>query len=102
MFQTSHDFLNIALGSSIALLAIVSCWAIYYFARILQQGFKAIKEMRERFSLLDELLRTIKDKIEHSTSHIALIAEGVKKLLEMFKEKTSKRKTKANTTNVGE
>ena len=93
MFETSRDFLNIALGSSIALLAIFSCWAIYYFARILQQAFGAVKEMRDRFSLLDELLRMIKDKIEHSTSHIALIADGVKKLLEVFRDK-AKRKGK--------
>lgn len=94
MFQTSRDFLNIALGTSIALVAIMSSWAIYYFARILQQMFRAVKEMRDRFSLIDGLIKTIKEKIEHSTSHIALIAEGVKKLLEMYKEKTVKRKKK--------
>lgn len=94
MFENSRDLLNIALGSSILGVSFFLAWAIYYFARLFQQIFKIVKEMRSRLSLLDDLIRTLKEKIEHSTSHIVLIAEGVKKLVEVIKERSEKKEKK--------
>jgi len=88
MFETSKDFLNIAIGVSVVGLAGFSCWAIYYLARILGQIFKLTKEMRDRIAKVDELIKTLKDKIEHTTSYLLLISEGVKKLVEVIKDKT--------------
>jgi CHASE3 domain sensor protein len=86
MFETSKDFLNIAIGSAVFLLAVFASWAIYYLARILQQGFRIIKEMRDRLHKFDELIKAVKEKIEHSTSYLLLIGEGVKKLVEIGKK----------------
>ncbi len=90
MFETSKDFLNIAIGASVAIVAVLSCFAIYYFARILAQLFKITKEMRERIQKIDEVIKTLKEKIEHSTSYLLLIGEGVKKLVEVIKDRTDK------------
>ncbi|MCK5510378.1 hypothetical protein KAI65_02445 [Candidatus Parcubacteria bacterium] len=90
--DTSKDILNIVIAASVGIFAIFTCYAIFYFAQILRQGFKIIKEMRDRLHKVDSLIKTIKDKIEHSTSHIILIAEGMKKLVEVIKERTEKRK----------
>jgi len=91
MFETSKDFLNIAIGAAVVGIAGFSCWAIYYMARILQQVFKGIKDMRDRLTKLDDLLKTIKEKFEHSTSYLLLISEGVKKLVEVIKERTGEK-----------
>ena len=102
MFDSSKDILNIAIAASVGIFAIFTCYAIYYFAQILRQGFKIIKEMRDRLHKVDSLIKTIKDKIEHSTSHIILIAEGMKKLVEVIKAHTSKdseKKKKQNKNN---
>ena len=88
MLETSKDFLNIALGLSVAVLFGFISWAVYYLVQILRQTFKIFKETRDRISKIDELIKTFKDKIEHSTSHIVLIAEGMKKLVEVIKERT--------------
>ena len=88
MFETSKDFLNIAIGVAVVGLAGFSCWAVYYLARILGQLFKITKEMRDRISKVDELIKTIKEKVEHSTSYLLLIGEGVKKLVEVIKDRT--------------
>lgn len=87
MFETSKDLLNIAIALAVVGVAAFSCWAIYYFARILQQFFKIIKEFRDRLHKIDELVKTLKDKIEHSTSYLLLISEGIKKLVEVAKDK---------------
>ena len=94
MFETSKDFLNIAIGSAILGLAVFSCWAIYYFARILQQVFRISKEMRDRLHKIDEVLKSLKEKIEHSTSYLLLIGEGVKKLVEVAKRYSEKKENK--------
>lgn len=92
MFQTSRDFLNIAIGLGVFGVAVFVCYAIYYLARILGQLFKIIKEMRDRLHKLDELIKTLKEKIEHSTSYLLLIGEGVKKLVEVAKKYADKEK----------
>ena len=46
--------------------------------------------MRDRLHKVDDVLKTLKDKIEHSTSYLLLIGEGVKKLVEVIKERTDK------------
>lgn len=91
MFETSKDLLNIAIAISVAGFAFFVCWAIYYFARIMAQVFGIIKDMRSRLHRIDELIKTFKEKIEHSTSYLLLIGEGVKKLVEVIKDRTGDR-----------
>ena len=94
MFENSKDLLNIAIAAAIVGLAGFACWGLYYLARILQQVFAVIKDMRSRLHKIDELIKTVKDKLEHTTSYLLLISEGVKKLVEVIKEKTDNRKQK--------
>ena len=95
MAETTQDILNLVKAGAVGLLAIFICWAIYYFAMIMRQILKVIKEMRERLHKVDEVLKTLKEKIEHSSSYLLLIGEGMKKLVEVVKEYAGKEKTKA-------
>lgn len=88
LLQSSQDLLNIVLALCIFMFTIFLCWSIYYFARIMQQAFKMIKEMRERINKIDEAVKAFKEKIEHSTSYLMLIGEGMKKLVEVIQEKS--------------
>lgn len=92
LINDSHDLLNIVIALSVLLFSIFSCWAIYYLVRILQQLLKVIKETRERFNKFDELVKALKEKIEHSASYLLLIGEGVKKLVEIMKDRAGKKK----------
>jgi CHASE3 domain sensor protein len=91
MFETSRDILNLAIALSVVALAGFGAWAVYYMARILQQVFKITKEMRDRIAKVDELIKLLKEKIEHSTSYLLLIGEGVKKLVEIGRKYTEKK-----------
>jgi hypothetical protein len=88
MLDTSKDLLNIAIALSVIGFTAFVCWAIYYVARILGQIFKTVKEMRAWIAKVDDLIKTLKEKIEHSTSYLLLIGEGVKKLVEVIKDRT--------------
>jgi predicted PurR-regulated permease PerM len=92
LINDSHDLLNIVIALSVLLFTIFSCWAIYYLARILQQMFKVIKETRDRLNKFDELVKMIKEKIEHSASYLPLIVDGVKKLVDLMKSRAEKKK----------
>lgn len=90
----SKDLLYVIIALSVLLFTVFSCWAIYYLARILQQTFKVVKETRDRLSKFDELIKVVKEKIDHSASYFFLIGEGVKKLVEMMKARGEKKKSK--------
>jgi hypothetical protein len=59
----------------------------------MRQAYKIVKETREKINRVDEVLKALKEKIEHSASYLVLISEGVKKLVEVIKEKSEKKKT---------
>lgn len=77
-------------------LTIFIAWFIYYLAMTVRQVFLSAKEMRERVHRVDELIDSAKEKIEHSTSYLMLIGEGVKKLVEVVREYSGKDQVKKN------
>jgi len=91
MLEKSGDILNISIAIAVLSLAGLSSWAIYYVAMMLRQSFKMVKEMRDRMHKIDDLVKSMKEKIEHSTSYLLLIGEGVKKLVEIIDKKTDKK-----------
>ncbi len=94
MIETSKDLLNVIIAVSIFGFTVLICLAVFYLSMILRQGFKIVQEMRNRLHKVDEVIKTLKEKIEHSTSYLLLIGEGVKKLVEVIKEHTEKGKKK--------
>ncbi|KKR21310.1 MAG: hypothetical protein UT48_C0010G0058 [Parcubacteria group bacterium GW2011_GWE2_39_37] len=95
LIQDSRDLLNIVLAFCILWLTIFIAWFIYYVAMLMREAFKMTREMHERINKVDDLIVAFKDKIEHSTSYLLLIGEGVKKLVEMarsYSKKNSKKK----------
>jgi hypothetical protein len=95
----SQSLLYIAISIAVLGLAIFACWAIYYLARILQQSFQIVKEMRDRLHKVDTVIDKLKEKIEHSASYLLLIGEGIKKLVEVMKGRGEKKK-RGNRTKV--
>ena len=94
MFSTSQDILNLAKTVGVIVLSAVIAWFVYYLAMIMRQMFLIVKEMRARINKVDELIKTVKEKIEHSTSYLLLISEGMKKVIEIAKDYTGKEKRK--------
>lgn len=84
--QTSEDILTIVKAFAILWIAICTGWLIYYFAMTAREGYLIMRGMRERINRVDAIIDSIKEKIEHSTSYLLLIGEGIKKLVEIARE----------------
>ena len=94
MIETSKDLLYVIIAVSVFGFTVFVCWAIFYLSMILRQAFKIIREMRDRLHKVDEVIKTVKEKIEHSTSYLMLIGEGVKKLVEVVEKRMDKKGAK--------
>ena len=94
LIQSSKDLLYVVLAFCILWLTIFTAWFIYYLAMLMRQVFLSAKEMRERVKKVDEVMKALKEKIEHSASYLLLIGDGVKKLVEIAKEYGAKRNKK--------
>jgi len=92
LIQDSKDLLFIVIAFCVLWLTIFIAWFIYYLAMIMRQAYQATKDMRERINKIDEVIQSLKEKIEHSASYLGLISEGVKKITEVVKEKTGTKK----------
>ena len=90
--ESSKDLLYVVISFCVLWLTIFIAWSIYYLAMIMRQVYQIIKEMRERINKVDEIIKALKEKIEHSASYLVLISEGVKKLVEVVKEKSGSKK----------
>lgn len=85
--QDSKDILYLALSFGVLLLSVLTAWFIYYLVMMIREVFKMTKE-------IDELIKTVKEKIDNSASYLFLIGEGIKKLVEVAKDYNSKRAKK--------
>jgi len=94
LIQNSKDFLYVVIALSVFIFTFFICWGMFYFAMILRQMFTIIKEMRLRIKKVDETFKAIKEKIEHSTSYLSLIGEGVSKIANLVNEYSKKGKKK--------
>lgn len=92
LIQDSRDLLYLVISFCVLWLTIFLAWLIYYLVMIMRQTYKVIKETREKINKVDEIFKSLKEKIEHSASYLVLISEGVKKLVEFIKERSESRK----------
>jgi hypothetical protein len=71
---------------------------VYYVAMLLKQAYDLTRSFKNKVEKLDNLIDFAKAKIEKSSSHLALVAEGVGQLAKFLinrkldkKEKTKKK-----------
>ncbi|MEK7202754.1 MAG: hypothetical protein AAB653_00345 [Patescibacteria group bacterium] len=88
LLNNSKDLLNIVLSFCALWLTIFIAWFIYYLVMIMRQVFQVVKETREKINKIDETIKAFKKKVEYSISYLALIGEGIKKLVEVAKART--------------
>jgi len=90
LVDTSKDLLFVVISFCILGLTVFIVWFIFYLAMMMRQFYQIIKETRLRLHKVDEVIKALKEKIEHSASYLLLIGEGVKKLVEVIKARGGK------------
>lgn len=86
MFETSNDIFWLTLSGSIALLTLFSCWGIFYLVQIIRRSSKMFKGVEQMIENINEVIKTTKEKIEHSAAYISILGEGFKKVMEITQE----------------
>ncbi len=93
MISSSKDILFIVLSVCIFLFTLLICWAIYYVAMILREFKKIVADVRKKIELVESLIMALKEKLEHTSSHMKLLVETVSNLAEYFKERRTEKKS---------
>ncbi len=90
MLETSKDLLYVVIAFCILWITVFICWLLYYFISIIGNVRGIVKSVKEKIDKVDELLNLVKEKVEHSATYLALMVEGVGKLIDYLKERKSK------------
>lgn len=93
--MSPQDILYIVLAFSALWLAIFISFAFLYLALILRQANFTIKELRNKLNLIDSVLTSIKEKLEHSSSHLAFLVEAVREAVRFLSERSSKKNSRS-------
>ena len=105
MLETSKDFLYWAISISVIVMTFFICWAAFYIVMMLKKAHSALTmvteflaSLKEKMARVEELLKTIEDKIKHSASYLPLVLKGITDLMGFVKrkreEKASRKKSK--------
>ncbi|MBI5765785.1 hypothetical protein HZA71_00990, partial [Candidatus Falkowbacteria bacterium] len=91
------DILWIVLAFVILWIGVFMGWGAYYVAMILRDAYKVTNSIRKKFELIDQILKTIKEKTEKTANYVPPLIEGVSKIVEHFmeKKKVKEKKKKA-------
>ena len=77
MINTTKDIFWLIAGLSVGALTFFICWAIYYFVMMLRDARKIVTSIKHKIDLVDTILRIVKEKLERTSGHLAVITETV-------------------------
>ncbi len=94
MFETSKDILNLVLALSVAGISVFVCWLLYYFISSVKKLHDIINTLQQTLESANDLVNNIRNKIKDSSTYLKLIGVLIKKVVQEFKDKRKKTKTK--------
>ena len=94
MINNSSDILYLVIAFCVLWLTIFMSWVIYYMAMILREFKKIIGDVRKKIELVESLIVALKEKLEHTSSHMKLLVDTVANVAEYFKERHGEKKSK--------
>jgi biopolymer transport protein ExbB/TolQ len=96
--ESSKDILYLVLAFCILWFTAFVCWMLYYVIGMLKDASETVRSVRDKLHAIDEAIRGVKEKLDHSASYLGMVAGGVKlaiSYLEKHKEKVAEKAQKA-------
>jgi hypothetical protein len=87
MLDTSKDLLFIVLAICAIFFTTFACWLLYYFIAIVKDVYQLTNGIKKKIDLLDDILKTLKEKISSTASYVGLIFNSVEKIVDYFQKK---------------
>ena len=82
MLETSQDLLRLTIALVVLFIGLAIGWGCIYIALILRDVKKMTKSARKKLDLIDQILETIKKKVETTANYLPPLIEGVGKNVE--------------------
>ena len=96
LFTYSQDILYLVLAFCVLWLTVFLVWFVYYLIASIRQFHQITKSVKKQVDEVDAIMQMLKSRIERSSSYLSIIVEGVKKMVDIFKDsgfaKTTKKK----------
>lgn len=94
MLETSRDLLNILLGVSVLLVAILFSWVLYQGGRAMKGINDTIKVVTNIANNVDEGVKIFKDKAGNAGAFLTVLMKGGQEFIKTVqKKKAGKKKT---------
>ncbi|MCK5460217.1 hypothetical protein KAI52_03815 [Candidatus Parcubacteria bacterium] len=92
MLETSKDLLFIVLSFSVLLLTFCFVWLFYYLIKIIRDISSSIDKINDITKKIDDLVKLVKDKLGSSASHLFMIGEMIKSVMNYINKKQENKK----------
>jgi len=86
----SRDILFISLAVAALVGTAFWVWLLWYIIRTFKSVSGLIESFNERLSLIDEILRTIHDKLTSTHTQLSMLVEGVKQAMTFINNRRTK------------
>jgi uncharacterized membrane protein len=86
MFNTSQDILNLVLAFCTLWVTVFFCWLLYHVVGILRAVEGFMENMQKKVDRIDDAIRGVKDRLEHSIAHLGTIGDAAKHIMKYFAE----------------
>jgi hypothetical protein len=85
--DTSKDILNLALALSVFGLAFLMGWILVYVIMMIRRLLNIFTGVEQSLKKVEEFLGTAREKLDHSSSYLAMLATGARELVAYFMSK---------------
>jgi hypothetical protein len=101
MLETSKDVLNLSLALSAFGLAFLIGWILVYFIIMVRRLVRIFTGVEESLRKVEGFLAAAREKLDHSSGYLAILATGAKELVAYIINKranaTSSKRAKSKT-----
>ena len=87
MLESSKDLLFIVLAICAIAFTTFACWLLYYFIAMVKDVYQITKGIKKKIDLVDDILKTIKEKINSTASYVGLIFGSLEKIVGYFQQR---------------
>lgn len=87
MFQATQDFFFLAATLSVIILTFFLSWLLFYLIHLIKHAHNFVKGLKDGLESLSEILASIKEKLEHSSTYLKLLVDLINKALDLWRDK---------------
>lgn len=94
--MNTRDILFISLAVSALVATAFWVWLLWYIIRIFKDVSRLIQSFNDRLRLIDDILRTIQDKLTSTHTQLSLLVEGVKQAMSFINNRRAKKRSSSS------